>query len=66
MNRRIYIKQDTRAITALRTVLIPDWAIRLLMGHEFDVNDNFEVTIPAPSGTPTTWSLPPDVVKIVE
>lgn len=66
--RRIYIKSTTHAIAEMRLVGIPDWAIEQFIGREFNVDPSkFEVSLPGNlTRCPTTWSLPPDVVTIVE
>jgi len=62
----VFIKSDSHAIRALRDVFIPDWAIERIIGTCVTVNEQFEVTLLAPSGVNCVWSLPPDAVKLVE
>jgi hypothetical protein len=66
MNKLVFIKSNSHAIRALRDVFIPDWAIVQIMGTCVEVNEHFEVNLLTPSGKKTTWSLPPDAVRLVE
>ena len=61
---RVYVKQDSASLAALRRDL-PDVVVHALMGQEVEVDEHFQTNINI-AGSTATWALPPQAVRILE